>query len=115
MIKLLSLCSAETTVVAELAGEQFTSKGLMIKETNWLDVMHGLDFWNSKSIPLFIEGEEFVPSELRMTVRSSLLYTLHGLKSWDDQRTLFVFMGLKSLLLDCSRVEHCFPASTSSH
>ena len=67
----LACCSkdavgAETAVEAEIAEEIFVSKGLMIKETNYLDV-YIYDKWSDKNIPVFVQGEAFRPTDLSMT------------------------------------------------
>jgi hypothetical protein len=40
----------ETTVTAELGGEEFTARGLAIRERNYLDV-YPYDQWSENSIP----------------------------------------------------------------
>ncbi|EKX55025.1 hypothetical protein GUITHDRAFT_156833 [Guillardia theta CCMP2712] len=67
----LACCSknaigAETTVEISIGVEQFVSKGLMIKELNWLKV-YPYERWSDKDIPIFTEGEQFEPTELAMT------------------------------------------------
>lgn len=56
----------ETHVEIEIAGERFHSNGLVILARNYLDV-YPYDKWNSKSIPMFREGETFTPEEILMT------------------------------------------------
>ena len=51
---------------AEIADELFVSKGLMIKERNYLEV-YTYDKWSDKTIPVFVNGEAFRPTELNMT------------------------------------------------
>ncbi|PRP83566.1 DNA topoisomerase 3-alpha-like [Planoprotostelium fungivorum] len=66
----------ETTVTIDIAGEKFTTKGLMVQETNWLDVFP-YEKWTDRSIPNFKEGTTFVPTSFEVhqgqTVPPSLL------------------------------------------
>ncbi len=56
----------ETSVCANIGGEGFKASGLMISERNWLDVYAPWERWGEKSIPLFHQGQLFVPSVLQM-------------------------------------------------
>ena len=56
----------ETHVEIEIAGERFHTNGLAIRARNYLDV-YPYDKWSSKSVPLFREGDTFVPAEILMT------------------------------------------------
>lgn len=56
----------ETNVEIEIAGERFHCNGLVVVARNYLDV-YPYDKWNSKSIPMFGEGDTFIPAEILMT------------------------------------------------
>jgi DNA topoisomerase-3 len=58
--------SVRAVVEAEIADEVFVSKGLMIKERNYLEI-YTYDKWSDKTIPVFATGEAFRPTELSMT------------------------------------------------
>jgi DNA topoisomerase-3 len=51
----------ETAITINIAGEEFTSKGLMISEENYLEV-YIYEKWTDKNIPVFEEGERFRPT-----------------------------------------------------
>jgi DNA topoisomerase-3 len=55
----------ETAITINIAGEEFTTKGLMISEENYLEV-YIYDKWTDKNIPVFQEGERFRPTTLLM-------------------------------------------------
>lgn len=55
----------ETVVTVDLAGETFTSSGLMITERNYLDI-YTFDVWTNRNIPVFQENQQFVPTGLFM-------------------------------------------------
>ena len=57
-------CNAAIEV--EIASELFVAKGLMIKERNYLEI-YKYENWADKSIPVFVNGEAFRPTELTMT------------------------------------------------
>jgi DNA topoisomerase-3 len=61
---------AETSVTADIAGEVFTCKGTMVKQKNWLEVFK-YETWSNSTIPVFVQGQGFVPSEIRMTSGST--------------------------------------------
>jgi len=69
--RFLACCSddakgSETVVTINIAGELFTANGLMIIEENYLKI-YVYDKWGEKSIPLYQEGETFIPTKLEMT------------------------------------------------
>ncbi|KAH7103848.1 prokaryotic type I DNA topoisomerase [Auriculariales sp. MPI-PUGE-AT-0066] len=75
--RFLACCSKdaegmETTVRVTCSGEEFSAAGLTVVARNYLDV-YPYDKWGDKHIPLFQEGEEFIPSvcELREGQTSS--------------------------------------------
>lgn len=79
--RFLACCSEdakgdETIVEAQVKDEVFTTKGLIIKERNYLDV-YPYDKWTGNELPEFVLGEEFTPTELMMktgeTSRPTLL------------------------------------------
>ncbi|XP_050312155.1 DNA topoisomerase 3-alpha [Anthonomus grandis grandis] len=55
----------ETTVHADIAGEKFTAKGLVILEKNYLDV-YVYEKWNAKEINHYERGDTFDPTTLEM-------------------------------------------------
>ncbi|XP_013780332.2 DNA topoisomerase 3-alpha-like [Limulus polyphemus] len=55
----------ETTVDIEIAGEKFSTSGLIITAKNYLEV-YPYDKWNTKVIPNFTQGEMFQPSSIEM-------------------------------------------------
>lgn len=76
----LAVCSEdalgnETVVTIDINGEQFTSRGLMINSLNYLNV-YTYDSWSDKNIPVFEEGQKFVPSSLMMEESSTSPPTL---------------------------------------
>ncbi|CAM9767021.1 unnamed protein product, partial [Chrysoparadoxa australica] len=73
---MLACCSKDavgnqTTVDVNCGGEDFTTTGLMIIERNWLDAYHPWDQWNSKTIPVFNQGDIFTPDRLDMVEGST--------------------------------------------
>lgn len=55
----------QTTVEIEIAGERFHCEGLVVLEKNYLDV-YPYENWHDKGIPLFQQGEQFIPDTLTM-------------------------------------------------
>ncbi|KAI8333699.1 DNA topoisomerase [Chlamydoabsidia padenii] len=55
----------ETVVNISIATETFETKGLVIKEKNYLEV-YTFDVWSGRTISNFIHGQQFTPSELTM-------------------------------------------------
>lgn len=53
----------ETVVTADIAGEKFIAKGLIILEKNYLDV-YIYEKWNAKEIHSYQQGDTFTPSVL---------------------------------------------------
>lgn len=53
----------ETTIAIDIANEKFTTKGLMVTATNYLDV-YPYEKWSDKTIPVFNEGEQFTPTDI---------------------------------------------------
>uniref|UniRef100_H2Z239 DNA topoisomerase n=1 Tax=Ciona savignyi TaxID=51511 RepID=H2Z239_CIOSA len=56
----------ETSVEIEVGGESFSVQGLMIIERNYLEVYH-YDRWNGKIIAVYEIGDQFEPTDVRMT------------------------------------------------
>ncbi|CAK8696344.1 unnamed protein product [Clavelina lepadiformis] len=56
----------ETTVEVKLGGEKFSAQGLMIIAKNYLEV-YPYDRWNAKVIPVYNVGDEFEPTDVKMT------------------------------------------------
>ncbi|KAJ1568486.1 DNA topoisomerase, partial [Nowakowskiella sp. JEL0078] len=68
--RFLACCSEnakghETTVEIKISDEQFSVKGLMILERNYLEV-YVYDKWSDSSIPTFVLNEQILPSVLEM-------------------------------------------------
>lgn len=64
--RFLASCSknavgSQTTVKADIAGEEFTASGLIVMQRNYLDV-YPYDKWTSSALPAFQNGEKFLPS-----------------------------------------------------
>lgn len=53
----------ETTICADVAGEKFIAKGLLILERNYLDVFI-YEKWNAKEVYGYEEGDTFQPTVL---------------------------------------------------
>ena len=60
----------ETVVTVDMAGERFTTSGLMIREKNYL-LVYTYDRWNAKTVPSYHDGEQFTPSSLLMSQGST--------------------------------------------
>ncbi|TYZ59468.1 hypothetical protein PybrP1_007080 [[Pythium] brassicae (nom. inval.)] len=66
----LACCSKDavghqTTVRVRIAGEGFSTSGLMIAERNYLDI-YKYENWSASAIPVYEQGDVFVPSALAM-------------------------------------------------
>ncbi|KAJ3645178.1 hypothetical protein Zmor_022858 [Zophobas morio] len=55
----------ETIVTADIAGEKFIAKGLLILEKNYLDV-YIYEKWNAKEINHYEQGDTFTPTVLEL-------------------------------------------------
>ncbi|SAM08471.1 hypothetical protein [Absidia glauca] len=55
----------ETVVTISIATETFETKGLVIKQKNYLEV-YIYDWWSGRTISDFAQGQQFTPSELTM-------------------------------------------------
>ena len=55
----------ESKVWINIAGEQFTTTGLIILERNYLDI-YKYDKWRGKTIPEFLENQTFTPDAIDM-------------------------------------------------
>ncbi|KAI9223232.1 DNA topoisomerase [Blastocladiella britannica] len=55
-----------TKVSIQIAGEGFTTTGLVIHARNYLDI-YPYDLWSAQEVPDFAVGERFVPDTLEMT------------------------------------------------
>ena len=53
-----------------MGGERFSASGLMVLARNYLDV-YPWDKWHGSKIPVFVEGETFEPTSLKMTSSST--------------------------------------------
>lgn len=56
----------ETVITINIAGELFSTVGLMVSKLNWLEIFK-YEKWTDKDIPVFTENEQFEPTEIRMT------------------------------------------------
>ncbi|KAI8870784.1 prokaryotic type I DNA topoisomerase [Ramicandelaber brevisporus] len=68
--RFLACCSEnakghKTNVTVDIAGEIFTASGLMVLARNYLDV-YPYEKWSDATIPVFRQGEQFIPTELIM-------------------------------------------------
>ncbi|KAK1932801.1 DNA topoisomerase family protein [Babesia divergens] len=68
--RFLACCSPpavgdESIVFIDISGEGFHSKGLVVRERNWLDV-YPYSTWNGRFMPALTAGEEFMPQKLLM-------------------------------------------------
>ncbi|KZO95763.1 prokaryotic type I DNA topoisomerase [Calocera viscosa TUFC12733] len=79
--RFLACCSKDaegeqTNVTINVAGEEFYAAGLVIKQTNYLDVFP-YDKWTGKRLPDFARGQRFMPNVCEMregqTSRPNLL------------------------------------------
>ena len=73
--RFLACCSRDaegqkTSVEATMGGERFSASGLMVLARNYLDV-YPWDKWHGSKIPVFVEGETFEPTSLKMTSSST--------------------------------------------
>ncbi|CAG9320761.1 unnamed protein product [Blepharisma stoltei] len=55
----------ETVVIAQMGGETFEAKGLQVVELNFLEIYPYMK-WSENELPIFNDGEVFVPNELMM-------------------------------------------------
>ena len=53
----------ETRVRVQVADEEFSAKGIVVKEKNYLEI-YPYERWNGKELPQFVEGEILKPSDL---------------------------------------------------
>ncbi|KAJ2881346.1 DNA topoisomerase 3-alpha, partial [Coemansia asiatica] len=68
--RFLACCSENakgqaTEVEASIAGERFSTAGLMITERNYLDI-YPYDRWSESTVPLYRQGEIFEPTILEL-------------------------------------------------
>ncbi|KAJ1811892.1 DNA topoisomerase 3-alpha, partial [Coemansia sp. RSA 2598] len=68
--RFLACCSENakgqaTEVEASIAGERFSTAGLMITERNYLDI-YPYDRWSESTVPLYRQGETFEPTILEL-------------------------------------------------
>jgi DNA topoisomerase III len=66
----LACCSRDargdqTSVQMKICDEQFSASGLMVVERNYLDV-YKYEKWNTSAIPVYSQGDSFVPTSLEM-------------------------------------------------
>ncbi|GIX62116.1 DNA topoisomerase family protein [Babesia caballi] len=66
--RFLACCSPaalgdESIIFLDVAGEGFHSKGLIVRERNWLDI-YPYSQWNGRFIPALNQGEEFIPQKI---------------------------------------------------
>ncbi|KAK9827312.1 hypothetical protein WJX81_003569 [Elliptochloris bilobata] len=54
----------ETRVEVDIAGELFDARGLMVRERNWLDVYPYTSWGGRDALPVFQDGQTFIPHEL---------------------------------------------------
>ena len=66
---LCSCCSQdaegqETRVSVEVAGEGFIATGLMVTARNWLDVYPYANWGGQEALPVFTQGQQFMPASI---------------------------------------------------
>ena len=76
--RFLACCSRnakgqKTSVEATMGGEHFTASGLMVIARNYLDV-YPWDKWHGSKIPVFVAGETFTPTSLKVRVFHLFLF-----------------------------------------
>ncbi|KAF9376415.1 DNA topoisomerase [Podila verticillata] len=102
--RFLACCSEdakgdETIVEAQIKDEVFTTKGLIIKERNYLDV-YPYDKWTGNELPEFVLGEEFSPTELMMKTAETSRPTLL------TESQLIAIMDKNGIGTDATIAEH---------
>jgi hypothetical protein len=87
----IALLGSKTIIEFDINGEIFTAKGLMVEQLNYLEV-YPYERWTDKTLPVFQEGEEIMPSgsdHLRITqkhIRGLLTHLLSLLSSSRNAR-----------------------------
>uniref|UniRef100_H2Z236 DNA topoisomerase n=1 Tax=Ciona savignyi TaxID=51511 RepID=H2Z236_CIOSA len=96
----------ETSVEIEVGGESFSVQGLMIIERNYLEVYH-YDRWNGKIIAVYEIGDQFEPTDVRMTSgrTTAPLLTEADLISLMDKHGIGLFL-FPTLCTDATHAEH---------
>ncbi|KAG0313479.1 DNA topoisomerase [Dissophora globulifera] len=89
----------QTEIEAKVHTETFKATGLIIKERNYLDV-YPYDKWTGNVLPNFIEGEEFVPTELSMKTGATSPPTLL------TESQLIALMDKNGIGTDATIAEH---------
>ena len=89
----------ETVVDAQISGEMFSTKGLVILERNYLDV-YPYDKWSTNILPDFQENEQFMPALLQLTKGSTSPPNL--LKEYD----LIALMEKNEIGTDATIADH---------
>eukprot|EP00347_Sterkiella_histriomuscorum_P011161 403373519 len=56
----------ETKIEVEIGGETFKTRGLVIVESNWLEIYQPYEKWADNTLPNFQEGDQFTPSLIQM-------------------------------------------------
>ena len=54
----------ETRVAIDIAGEGFKTTGLMVTERNWLDVYPYATWGGNANLPMFQQGQQFMPQAI---------------------------------------------------
>ncbi len=54
----------ETRVAIMIAEEGFTTTGLMVTERNWLDVYPYASWGGNANLPVFQQGQQFIPQDI---------------------------------------------------
>ena len=54
----------ETRVAITIAEEGFTTTGLMVTERNWLDVYPYANWGGNANLPVFQQGQQFIPQDI---------------------------------------------------
>ncbi len=56
----------ETKVAITIAEEGFSTTGLMVTERNWLDVYPYANWGGNANLPVFQQGQQFIPQEVML-------------------------------------------------
>ena len=56
----------ETKVAITIAEEGFSTTGLMVTERNWLDVYPYANWGGNANLPVFQQGQQFIPQEIML-------------------------------------------------
>jgi DNA topoisomerase-3 len=84
----------ETVLTVKMATEEFTAKGLMVVERNWLEIYAPWERWSTGQgeIPTVQVGSRFIPTSLWMKDgRTTAPNPISGTFSWKDPCSVFLY------------------------